>query len=153
MPRAHEPSLSHCLDVFCHPSRDVDVVLAFDASSDVQTGAALSRINDFGSDRGLDIVVRTPLAPLPPHPLDPAGRKDTDGRPLRKSLEPEEIDERFKGRYAQVLDGHWIGSALPSPRSAQQEKPDSDLAFVYCPLLPNSIQPGFDPAVSDVEHC
>jgi len=44
--------------VLMHPGRNVDVIIAFDASSDVQKGAAVQRIHEFGRDRGLRFRVR-----------------------------------------------------------------------------------------------
>ncbi|KAK0553380.1 hypothetical protein OC846_002540 [Tilletia horrida] len=44
--------------VLMHPGRNVDVIIAFDASSDVQKGAAIQRIHEFGRDRGLRFRLR-----------------------------------------------------------------------------------------------
>ncbi|CAD6930211.1 unnamed protein product [Tilletia controversa] len=45
--------------VLMHPGRNVDIIIAFDASSDVQKGAAIQRIHEFGRDRGLRFRLRS----------------------------------------------------------------------------------------------
>jgi len=89
--------------VFMHPSRDVDVIIlqvflltssrqetgsypapaSFDASSDVQKGAATERINEYGATRGMTFTPRDDLPPL---------------APLATEANPEEMMKRFEGR-------------------------------------------------------
>ena len=119
------------------------MILSFDASSDVQTGAAISRVQEFGEERGFDIIPSTELDPLPPHPLDLEGKKDSKGNILRTQLDAAEIEERFRGRYAQTLEAWAVAK--------REQGVDPDFRIVYCPLLPSSVQPEFDPAVSAIK--
>ena len=113
------------------------MIISFDASSDVQTGASIQRVEEFADERGFHINEEKPLPLMPPHPLDPSGSLDDHGHRLRKILSAEEVAERFKGRYAQILLG-----------SKDRDGGPPVFRIVYCPLLPNRIQPHFDPAVS-----
>lgn len=118
----------------------------------------MERISDFGKDRGVKITPRVTLPPLESVPVEiPEAGKDKD-KPVPIQLTAEQIAERFKGRYAQVLD------TVPFPESEiegahrkadgvlynhrnqpQAEKPST---MIYLPLLPNKVQPEFDPSTS-----
>lgn len=125
---------------------------------DVQKGEALQRISDFGKDKGVKITPREVLPDLEPLPVqDPKEGKEKE-KPEPVQLSAEEISERFKGRYAQVLD------STPLPESeieGAHRKPDGLLynhrnqpqaeksnTLVYLPLLPNKIQPEYDPSTA-----
>ncbi|KAK0531751.1 hypothetical protein OC834_002849 [Tilletia horrida] len=56
--------------VLMHPGRNVDVIIAFDASSDVQKGAAVQRIHEFGRDRGLRFRLRSEAEQQPAESAD-----------------------------------------------------------------------------------
>ncbi|KZO96364.1 FabD/lysophospholipase-like protein [Calocera viscosa TUFC12733] len=143
---------------FIHPNRDVDVILNFDYSSDVQKDAALERVNDMGKDKGLKFQPRTKLAELPPLPI-----LDDKGKP--KPWTAETLEKTFEGRYAQVIDGvrmyNHTGDGLPEGfHFHTQERPGGpilynkrhqpqarrDMTMVYLPLLPNKVQPEYDPS-------
>jgi phospholipase A2 len=148
--------------VFCHPARSVDIVLNFDASSDVQKGAALDRINDFGTTKGLRFTPREHLAPLRELP------KGADGQPT--PLGAADTAARFRGRYAQMLDGEPVGpqtgprDALPAgwrvkPLGAggaaevvynarHQPQAARGVRMVYMPLLPHAVAPAYDPSTA-----
>ncbi len=119
------------------------MIISFDASSDVQTGAAIARVEEFGVERGYDIVAERDIPPLPPHPLDPSSAKDRKGNALRKRLSAQETEERFAGRFAQILNGR-------KQHAGVQSDGEPDLRILYCPLLPSAAQPEYDPAVSGV---
>ncbi|KAK7002335.1 lysophospholipase [Favolaschia claudopus] len=97
--------------VFLHPARDVDVMILFDASSDVQKGSAIERINEYGATKGLVFTPRVKLADLEPLPMvdsedsEEKEKAQLKGKKIPKQLTPEEMEARFAGRYAQILDG------------------------------------------------
>ncbi|KAI5475572.1 FabD/lysophospholipase-like protein [Pseudohyphozyma bogoriensis] len=113
--------------VFLHPARDTDVIILFDASSDVQKGSALSRINDFGHTKGLHFRPRSPLPSLPDLPTN------SQGEPVQ--LTAEEMRERFDGRYAQILDGEAVrkveGRAGVVFNEQRQPQAWRDVTLVY----------------------
>lgn len=150
---------------FFRPGRDVDLMLLGDYSSDVQGGAALSRIQQFGDDKGVAITPREPLPDLPPwpqEPIDPAEAGKQDAKMRNKELSSDEIKERFKSRYAQVLD---VKLNTEEQRSAEQGPTHVDesgvrynarhqpqatrsTTMIYMPLLPHSCQPTYDPSTA-----
>src|ERR1700761_2168556 len=70
------------LDPWIRPHRPCDIQIQLDASSDVQTGAALQRINEWAQDKGCEFVPRIKLTPLDPWPTE----KDKEGKDQRKKL-------------------------------------------------------------------
>ena len=102
-------------------------MIAFDASSDVQTGSALQRIQHFADDCGLTLSMRPDPTPTPtPMPTSDEQNSDSD------------LDIKFHGRYAQILDAH--------------REDGTHVRLIYCPMLPNAIEPDFDPSVSAFFH-
>ncbi|EJU02610.1 FabD/lysophospholipase-like protein [Dacryopinax primogenitus] len=145
---------------FIHPNRDVDVILNFDYSSDVQKDAALQRMEDFGNDKGLKFEPRAQLPKLPPPPIT-----DEEGKP--QPWTEESIAETFAGRYAQVIDGthqynhgeevlpegfHFHSQEMPGGpvlyNNRHQPQARRNVTMVYMPLLPNKVQPSYDPATA-----
>ncbi|KAJ0124814.1 hypothetical protein J7T55_006155 [Diaporthe amygdali] len=130
--------------VMLHPSRNVDVILNMDASSDVQKDSFQQRVSQIGQRRGLDFRKRRPnLKPPAPSPTP--------------SNNPEASDpDRFQGLYAQIYDGTCISGERPAtvvdsygqtvtnpPAPAVVQ----DCTMVYLPLLPNErAVPGYDPS-------
>lgn len=139
---------------------------------DVQKGAAIQRIQEGGLQKGLDIRPRVVLPPLPP--LTPQ-RSDPDEKPKAPTLTGQQIQERFKGRYAQVLDARPNGPEQMAEwqrRKAAGELqkwelddfkvkqdgimyndknvplPTNPASLVYLPLLPNKVQPDYDPSTA-----
>ncbi|KAE8214439.1 hypothetical protein CF327_g2153 [Tilletia walkeri] len=178
-PRVHmvDAGMSNNLPtyVFFRPHRNVDVMLLGDYSSDVQKGAALDRIHEGGTEKGLDIQPRVQLAPLPD--LTPELTEEEKEKGVKKeppSLTAAEIADRFKGRYAQVLDARPVGREQMAEWERQKaagtlEKwdlddykvkdgiiynerhvplPDHPATLVYLPLLPNQVQPDYDPSTA-----
>ncbi|CAD7067572.1 unnamed protein product [Tilletia caries] len=179
-PRVHmvDAGMSNNLPtyVFFRPHRNVDVMLLGDYSSDVQKGAALDRIHEGGTEKGLDIQPRVQLPPLPDlTPELTEEEKEKGAKPKDPpSLTAAEIAERFKGRYAQVLDARPVGREQMAEwerakAAGTLEKwdlddykvkdgiiynerhvplPDHPATLVYLPLLPNQVQPGYDPSTA-----
>ncbi|WFD26331.1 phospholipase A2 [Malassezia nana] len=136
--------------VLARDERHADVIISFDASSDVKTGAALERLHEFGREFHIDIRPR-PMGDEPD--VESASEPDAGDRTSpRPSLSPsamqrdledeaERMRLRYEHKYAQRLDG-WRRKNGPS------EGREPDIHFVYCPLLPNAAQPGFDPTTA-----
>jgi len=83
---------------------------------------------DFGRERGLNLE----LAPLM---TSQASREN-----VIPARHPEECSiEGWRGRHTVILNG-W--------RDSQDCERPPDLRMLYCPLLPNKVQPNFNPAVS-----
>lgn len=150
---------------FFRPGRDVDLMLLGDFSSDVQVGAALERIQEFGSDKGVTITPREPLpdlAPWPQEPVDPEEAGKEDAKMRNKELSADEIRERFRGRYAQILDVR----VTPEDQRTEAQGPTHvddkgvrynerhqpqatrDTTMIYMPLLPHACQPTYDPSTA-----
>ncbi|KAF4631538.1 hypothetical protein G7Y89_g6600 [Cudoniella acicularis] len=120
--------------VLLHPSREVDVILNMDASSDVQKDTFQERVDQIGSRRGLKFTRRNNLK---------AGTDEKD-------------PDRFKGLYAQIYDGTLIerpqtvvdsyGNKVTNPPAPVCHR---ECTMVYMPLLPNErAVPGFDPSTA-----
>jgi phospholipase A2 len=120
--------------VLLHPSREVDVILNMDASSDVQKDTFQERVDQIGSRRGL---------------------KFTKRRYTKAGTDPKD-PERFKGLYAQIYDGTLVerpptvvdsyGHRIMNPPAPTCH---NECTMVYMPLLPNEKSvPGFDPSTA-----
>lgn len=145
---------------FFRPGRNVDLMLLADYSSDVQSGAALDRIEQFGKQKGIRITERTPLAAPPAWPQEPV-EGSNDGETRNRQLTAAEIEERFKGRYAQVLDctpiaeedreeGEGKTYVEDGIRYNNRHQPQATdrTTMIYMPLLPNACQPEYDPSTA-----
>ncbi|KAF2668372.1 putative cytosolic phospholipase A2 [Microthyrium microscopicum] len=121
--------------VMLHPSREVDVIINMDASSDVLKDTFQERVDQIGSRRGLKFTKR--------HPNIKAGSNARD-------------PNRFDGCYAQIYDG----TVCPRPDTivdsyghTVQNPPapisHHECSMLYLPLLPNEREvPGFDPSTA-----
>ncbi|EJT98789.1 FabD/lysophospholipase-like protein [Dacryopinax primogenitus] len=145
---------------FLHPGREVDVLINIDFSSDVQEDTAMARLRNFCRGRGLELRDRNPLPSLGGVPRDERGRPTT--------LTAEEVEKRFEGRYAQVLDAvpMWVGNTGAPPKEGwyytdggigrgtilcndkDQPQGHRSMLVVYAPLLPNKVHPEFDPSTA-----
>jgi phospholipase A2 len=120
--------------VFLHPSRETDVIINLDASSDVQKDSYPQRISQIGSRRGINFTKRLDIKPNP---------------------DPTDVD-RYKGLYAQIYDGvhgarpemvvDSYGTTVTNPPAPVVHK---DCTAVYMPLLPNEkAVKGYDPSTA-----
>ena len=120
--------------VLLHPSRRADVIIAMDASSDVQKDSFPERADQIGSRRGIKFSKRHDINPSA-DPADP---------------------NRFQGLYAQVYDGAPIdrpdtvvdsyGKTVPNPPASTYP---GEVKMVYMPLLPNErAVKDFDPSTA-----
>lgn len=112
--------------VLARPERGVDIFIAFDASSDVHTGAAIKRLHHFAADFNIELGEETGVFYEP----------DQDAHSNSRSITTHgsEIESRHMNHYAKVFQG--------TRRNGQQ------MYVIYCPLLPNGVNPGFNPSVS-----
>lgn len=111
--------------VLARPERAADIIISFDTSSDVQTGAAIRRMHNFAKDCNIHLEDVTALF-NPPRP-----RIVMDG--MKLSAAAVEVEEKFLHMYVRVFHG--------------RREDGQELYIVYCPLLPNSVRPEFDPSV------
>lgn len=120
--------------VLLHPTREVDVIINMDASSDVQKDTFQERVDQIGSRRGLKFTKRH------------------DVKPSKEIGNPD----RFKGLYAQIYDGTLIerpativdsyGKTVTTPPAPVCHQ---ECTMVYMPLLPNDkAVPDFDPSTA-----
>jgi cytosolic phospholipase A2 len=112
--------------ILARPERCADIIIAFDASSDVQTGSAIQRIQNFADDCHLKLEDQTALFD-PPRPHFRAGADGARCAGL-------EVESKFLHLYARVFRG--------------KRQNGQEIYLIYCPLLPNGDNPGFDPSVS-----
>ncbi|GAC98891.1 phospholipase A2 [Pseudozyma hubeiensis SY62] len=110
--------------ILARKERSADIIIAFDASSDVQAGSAMRRIHNFADDCQLTLTDQThlfePVLPLP----------EGQGRTVDRTME-----QKFLDQYARVLQG-------------TREEDGSTFWLIYCPLLPNPTNPAYDPSTS-----
>jgi phospholipase A2 len=115
--------------ILARPERGTDVILAFDTSSDVQTGSALQRIQNWADDCNLELEEWTEQF----HPSQPRYPRDADADADAAKTPAQAIESQFLGQYTRVFRG--------------LRDSGDELFLIYCPLLPNGSNPGFDPAV------
>ncbi|RSL58691.1 hypothetical protein CEP54_007631 [Fusarium duplospermum] len=108
--------------VLARPERGVDIFIAFDASSDVHMGAAIQRLHHFAADFHIELGEETGIFHEP----------GPDSRSIK--THGSEIESRYMNHYAKVFQG--------TRRNGQQ------IYIVYCPLLPNGVNPGFNPSTA-----
>ncbi|KAH6883973.1 acyl transferase/acyl hydrolase/lysophospholipase [Thelonectria olida] len=109
--------------ILARPERCADVIVAFDASSDVQTDSAIRRIHNFAEDCHINLEDTTNLFERPPR-VDPVseGAKSDESR----------VRSQYINRYASVFRG--------------TRQNGHSIYIVYCPLLPNVANPSFNPS-------
>lgn len=109
--------------ILARKERTADIIIAFDASSDVQAGSAMQRIHNFADDCHLTLTDQTHLF----DPITPASNLSTETS--------KEMEAKFLSQYARVLQG---------------TRNDDGSAFwlIYCPLLPNPRNEAYDPSTS-----
>lgn len=134
--------------VLARDERQADVIISFDASSDVKTGAAIERIHEFGRECGIHIQKRPPKEGEEPPAPSPTSEHDADTASMSPSdmerqwqSEADHIRRTYEPLYAQRFDGWRLRKDKSTDRAP-------DVHFVYCPLLPNAAQPGFDPTTA-----
>lgn len=148
------------------PGRDIDVLIAFDASADIKQENWLSVADGYAKQRGIKgwpLGIGWPKAGSPEEQtiqeLDRAQASTVDEASQRVA-EAKAISNNDLG-YCTV----WIGSVtersatdsdqplVPSPPVGKSwdmsSEPDSGLAVIYFPLLPNPKVPGVDPDKSE----
>ncbi|KAL4731438.1 hypothetical protein ACLX1H_000404 [Fusarium chlamydosporum] len=108
--------------VLARSERGVDIFISFDSSSDVQTGAAVQRLHHFAADFDFELQEKTAVF----HKPNKNGGLDSNIG--------SEIESRYMDQYARVFRG--------------ERNNGHTVYIIYCPLLPNGVNPGFNPSVS-----
>ncbi|CDU22971.1 related to phospholipase A2, cytosolic [Sporisorium scitamineum] len=114
--------------VLARKERAADIIIAFDASSDVQAGSAMRRIHNFADDCSITLSDQTHLFPTP--------------QPARLSRHKQldvEMEHKFLHQYARVLQG-------------TRDEDGSTFWLIYCPLLPNPTNAVYDPSTSSFSN-
>lgn len=114
--------------VLARKERAADIIIAFDASSDVQAGSAMRRIHNFADDCQITLTDRT-------HLFDPPVPNHHTTKDKLISKEAKEMEDKFLDQYARVLHGI-------------REEDGSAFYLIYCPLLPNGVNPQYDPSTA-----
>ncbi|KAJ4213024.1 hypothetical protein NW759_011285 [Fusarium solani] len=112
--------------VLARQERGVDIFIAFDASSDVHTGAAIKRLHHFAADFHIELGEETGIFHEP--------QQDVHFNSQSVTTHGSEIESTYKNHYAKVFQG--------TRRNGQE------IYIVYCPLLPNGVNPGFNPSTA-----
>jgi phospholipase A2 len=108
--------------ILARPERGVDIFISFDASSDIHTGAAVQRLYHFAGDFNIELIEETKDFHKP--------QKNT---PLNVATGTE-VESKCLDCYARVFRG--------TRHNGQT------IYVIYCPLLPNGLNPDFNPSVS-----
>jgi phospholipase A2 len=108
--------------ILARPERGVDVFISFDASSDIHTGAAVQRLHHFAADFDFELIEETKDV-----------HKPQKNQALNAASGPE-VESRYLDYYARVFRG--------TKHNGQT------IYVIYCPLLPNGLNPDFNPSVS-----
>ncbi|CAG7566029.1 unnamed protein product [Fusarium equiseti] len=108
--------------VLARPERGVDIFISFDSSSDVQTGAAVQRLHHWAADFDFELQEETAIFHKPRNNLEIDSNAGSD------------IEGRYLDQYARVFRG--------------TRQNGHEVYIIYCPLLPNGINPDYNPAVS-----
>jgi phospholipase A2 len=108
--------------ILARPERGVDIFISFDASSDIHTGAAVQRLYHFAGDFNIELIEETKDFHKP--------QKNT---PLNVATGTE-VESKYLDCYARVFRG--------TRHNGQT------IYVIYCPLLPNGLNPDFNPSVS-----
>ncbi|RSL74668.1 hypothetical protein CEP51_011505 [Fusarium floridanum] len=112
--------------VLARPERGVDIFIAFDASSDVHTGAAIQRLHQFAADFHIELGEETGMF------LEPDQETHFNSQSIITN--GADVESRYMNHYAQVFRG--------------TRRNDQQIYIVYCPLLPNGVNPGFNPSTA-----
>jgi len=139
--------------VLARDERQADVIISFDASSDVKTGAAVARIHEFGKECGIEIKKRELNYERPrTDGNETTSGENRPGRVANGSVSPSELERHYKDEADKIREEYeplsaqrFDGWRMKKNRSTDRAP---DVHFVYCPLLPNAVQPGFDPTTA-----
>jgi phospholipase A2 len=108
--------------ILARPERGADIFISFDASSDIHTGAAVQRLHHFAADFDFELIEETKDV-----------HKPQKNQALNAASGPE-VESRYLDYYARVFRG--------------TKHNGRTIYVIYCPLLPNGLNPDFNPSVS-----
>ena len=154
--------------------RDVDVLIAFDASADIKTENWLSVADGYAKQRGIkgwpigagwpkketpEDQTRAEIDSAETASAQQAAGKIADAREARRKQSRAEHDSDVELGYCNV----WIGTTIErqsdaEPPQSKRVKPDADwelmdpnagISVIYFPFIPNPKVEGVDPNTSD----
>jgi phospholipase A2 len=156
------------------PGRDVDVIIAFDASADVKTDNWLSVVDGYARQRN---IKGWPIGAGWPKSIETAeqvsqeletAQAKSSGEAQRKVVDAQLDDSVTRGKQAKSPSPQdlgycniWVGSTAerssstepPAGKLVQEDwelmRPDAGIAVVYFPFLSNPKVDGVDPKTSD----
>jgi phospholipase A2 len=112
--------------ILSRPERCADMLIAFDASSDVQASSAIQRIQNFADDCEITLYDES----MEFEHATPRHQPTGDGGEEASAYQTE---SKYLRHYARVFRGN--------------RKTGENIYLVYCPLLPNAVNPHFNPSV------
>jgi phospholipase A2 len=153
------------------PGRDVDILIAFDASADIKTDNWLSVADGYARQRGIKgwpLGVGWPKSSVSP---ESAAKELDDAESSTQAESDSRLNEAKKEQVQDVAKSKepsdlgyctvWVGttqersaSTEEVPSKAVQEdwelmKPDAGIAVIYFPYMANPKVEGVDPTTSD----
>lgn len=154
------------------PGRDVDIIIAFDASADVRTDNWLKVAEGYTKQRG---IVGWPVGAGWPPAEESRDQIGAELKAAQAGTEVQAAEKLAEAQEKQLLEDKekehgdlgycnvWIGTTgqrvseeEPSPSTAKQVqedwelmRPDSGVAVIYFPFLANPKVEGVDPRKSD----
>ncbi|KAK8092002.1 phospholipase A2 [Apiospora hydei] len=120
--------------ILARPDREADIIVAFDASSDIQSSHAERRLHNFAEDchMSLEDITGELYRPTPKYV---AFNQVPTTDATSTAATAAETEAKYLHRYVKVFKG------------IRQDR-GKELYIIYCPLLPNGINPGFDPSTA-----
>ncbi|KAF4987712.1 hypothetical protein FGRMN_10208 [Fusarium graminum] len=108
--------------VLARPGRAVDVFISFDASSDIHTGAAVQRLHHFAADFDIELLEET------------------------ENFHRPRMNDVIEGKAARNIESQYLDNYARVFRGNRQN--GQKFYIIYCPLLPNGLNPDFNPSTA-----
>ena len=155
------------------PGRDVDILVAFDASADVRTDNWLRVADGYARQRGIKgwpVGAGWPPEDETPHELQEdlqaaAAKNEEDAQEKVAAAQAKDADDSRRGKKQDLSYCNiWVGTTeeRTSPDTDDQEptsklveedwelmRPESGITVIYFPFMANPKVPGVDPKSSD----
>jgi cytosolic phospholipase A2 len=148
------------------PGRNIDILIAFDASADIKTENWLSQVDGYAKLReikGWPIGAGWPRSSVSDNAAELDVAQASSPQEAAKKLEQAQADNRAQPMATKEL-GHctvWVGTMEerrdtdepPRSKMVEEDKelmePDAGIAVVYFPYIPNEKVANVDPNTSD----
>lgn len=118
-------------DIFTTKARNADIIIAFDQSSDVQSESSVKRLHDFALERKMTVKLSQEF-------------NQDDEEPKSSNI----VHGRSKRKHVQVFEGRYQYRQGASLKDSADENVFPDVYILYCPLMPGTAFPNFNPTVS-----